>query len=327
MTRESATDIDRAAAQWAAKVDRGLSRAEQTDFDTWLAEDVRRPGAYGRVRAVALHTQRAAALGPAFAPQDVQPARPREGRSRRAVLWGGAGVAASVVGALGWLGASLFGRTQRFQTRKGEIRQIALDDGSVITLNTASGVAVDFDASRRGVRLIDGEAMFDVAHDPKRPFVVSAGAALVRAIGTSFTVSRLADKPIQVVVREGVVEMSQVSEKTVAPVRLAANTRGLAPLLSGAAPIVVTPMRTSEVRDQLAWRDGRIAFEGQTLGDAALQFGRYSETRILIDDPALAREEVAGLYQADDPVGFAQAVALSLGARTQVEAGAVRILR
>jgi len=62
----------------------------------------------------------------------------------------------------------------------------------------------------------------------------------------------------------------------------------------------------------LAWKDGRLAFEGETLAQAASEFARYSDTRIVIDDPALAHEAITGLYQSNDPVGFARAAALAL---------------
>jgi transmembrane sensor len=93
------------------------------------------------------------------------------------------------------------------------------------------------------------------------------------------------------------------------------------------APITVAALPVAELHRELAWRDGRIAFEGEALGQAAAEFARYSDVRIVIADPELGREEIAGLYQANDPVGFAKAVALSLNARAEVGSGEVRILR
>ena len=77
----------------------------------------------------------------------------------------------------------------------------------------------------------------------------------------------------------------------------------------------------------MAWQDGHIAFEGESLAEAAAEFARYSDTRIIIDDPALAQEEIAGLFKATDPVGFAQTIAISLNAHARVGEGEVRLTR
>jgi transmembrane sensor len=83
----------------------------------------------------------------------------------------------------------------------------------------------------------------------------------------------------------------------------------------------------AQLQRRLAWQDGHIAFEGETLAAAAAEFARYSDTRIVIEDPALAKEEIAGLFKATDPVGFAQTIALSLNARASVGEGEVRLTR
>ena len=206
MPRQTAHEIDAAAAGWAARVDRGpLSGGDQDRLQAWLDSDVRCPGAYARMRGLALNTERARALGPAFDPSRfMPPGRP----TRRAMLWTGGALAAGVAG-VGVLGLGAFHRGQRFTTRKGEVQVVALGDGSVVTLNTASRIAVDFSHSRRDIALLGGEALFDVAKDRARPFVVTAGNTQVRAVGTSFTVRRLADSPVQILVREGVVEITQ----------------------------------------------------------------------------------------------------------------------
>jgi transmembrane sensor len=81
------------------------------------------------------------------------------------------------------------------------------------------------------------------------------------------------------------------------------------------------------VHRQLAWQNGQIAFEGETLAQAVQEFARYSDTRIVIDDPVLAKEEIAGLFNATDPVGFAQTIAISLNAHASIGEGEVRLTR
>lgn len=326
MARETAREIDAAAAQWASRADRGLSDSEERELDAWLALDVRRAGAYARARAVALHTERARALGSDYDPADfrevAEAPAPFVGFPRRRLLFAGGGaIAAGLVGAL-TIGVQL--QARRHVTGRGEVRVVPLEDGSVVTLNTDSKVEVAYSDERRNVRLIEGEALFDVAKDPARPFVVAAGDSEVRAVGTSFTVRRLRDAPVQVLVREGVVEVRRRATAA-APVRAVANTRLVARAAS--ADMVAVAVPATEVGRELAWREGRIAFEGETLAEAAEEFARYSDTRIRIDDPAIAREQIAGLFQANDPVGFAQAVAVSLDLRAQVGAGEVRLSR
>lgn len=327
MSRATAQEIDLEAADWAARVDRGLSPVEERALDAWLASDLRRLGAYGRVRAIAVHTERARALAPNFDPAKFQTRARRPVVSRRGVLLAGGGAIAAGVTGVAVVGLGLLDRGQHYSTRLGEVKVTPLADGSVMTLNTASRAVVNLSDSRRSIRLLEGEALFDVARDPARPFLVDAGETLVRAVGTSFTVQRLGDAPVQVLVREGIVEVSRQAESAAPrPVRVGANTRAVA-FSSSASSVAAVPVEAALVRRELAWREGRIAFQGETIGQAAAQFSRYSETRIAIDDPTIAAEEITGLFQANDPVGFAQAVASSFGLRAEVSAGEVRLSR
>jgi transmembrane sensor len=216
-------------------------------------------------------------------------------------------------------------RRGHFSTGKGETKVIALKDGSVVTLNTASEIAVSYTDAQRSVELIRGEALFDVAKNKARPFVVAAGDTNVRVVGTSFTVRHLETAPVQVLVREGIVEVFKPAAG-LAPVRITANDMAEA---GGASTgqIVARAMPVAQVHRQMAWQSGQIAFEGETLAQAAAEFSRYSDTRIVVADPALAREEIAGLFKATDPVGFAKTIAISLNARADVGEGEVRLTR
>src|SRR3546814_83611 len=199
-----------------------------------------------------------------------------------------------------------------------------LRDGSAVTLNSNSEIDVDFDEGIRHVRLLRGEALFDVAKDSSRPFVVEADSTRVTAVGTSFTVNRVSERDVQVLVREGVVELADSTLPRRQPVRLAAN------MLATAAPtrkIEVQPLRVPDVERRLAWRAGMLSFSGATLEEAAAQFARYSELRIIIDDPLVAQKRVVGLYSATDPEGFAHAVALSLGLRAERAPDGIRLRR
>jgi transmembrane sensor len=319
MSAKTAHQIDAEAADWAARIDRGpLSPGQELAFHGWLQEDVRCMGAFGRMRALALTTERARALGPDFDPAAFVPVAIQ---SRRGVLQlGGAIAATALIGVAGtW---HVLRHHGRFSTGKGETKVVALKDGSVVTLNTASEILVDYSDALRSVELIRGEALFDVAKNKARPFVVGAGETSVRVVGTSFTVRHFDAAPVQVLVREGIVEVFKPSTK---PVRISANTMAVAPL--DGADIAARPVPAAQIHRAMAWQDGRIAFEGESLAQAAAEFSRYSDTRIVIDDPALAREEIAGLFKATDPVGFAQTIAISLNAHARIGEGEVRLTR
>ena len=325
MSRKTALEIDAEAAQWAARMDRALLEpGQEAQFRAWLDQDSRCLGAFGRMRAIALTSERARALGPdfdptAFHPQDSVLAS----FSRRRMLQLGGAVAATLLVGVGgswqWLR-----QRGRFSTGKGETKVVALKDGSVVTLNTASEIQVNYTEAMRIVELVQGEALFDVAKNKSRPFVVRAGDTNVRAVGTSFTVRHLDAAPVQVLVREGVVEVSKPATGT-APVRIAANS--MAEATQDAATIQARAVPVAQLHRQLAWQKGQIAFEGETLAEAATEFARYSDTRIVIDDPALAREEIAGLFKATDPIGFAQTIALSLNAHASIGEVEVRLAR
>lgn len=342
--REASDEIDAAAALWAARVDAApLSQADQDSLDTWLAADTRRIGAYARARATLVRVEVARALGPSYDPErfliedapstDViegagdgeAPAgaaeTDRPGITRRRMLWmTGSAAAAAGVGALGLAGLD-DGLT--YETAKGEMRRIAMPDGSVVNLNTASSIYVRFSETRRSVFLRSGEVLFEVAKDRSRPFVVTAGNTKVEAIGTAFTVRRQADSPVSVLVSEGVVEVAHTGRAT-PPVRLTQNMRAEADDHAD-APIAAVEVDAETVERQLFWREGKIGFRDATLADAAEEFGRYNAQRIVISDPAVAERRITGLFVATDPDGFAQAAAASFGFRTARDGDVITI--
>lgn len=293
--------IDAKAAEWVAREDRGALAAEDVaERDAWLAEDRRHLGAYARMRTIMAHSDRlyrGQGAAPAHAKEfAVAPTR----RTHR--RWIGRVSALAAVLALG-LGMGIQAWNAGVHgTRVGEIDRLALEDGSVITLNTDSRVRVSFDAHGRNIELLRGEAMFDVAKDKSRPFVVTAGGTSVTAVGTSFLVRR-AQEEVGVLVREGVVSVRKDRD---APRKLVANDRMLMPKQ---ARVVVDRVDDAQVGRELAWREGMIAFNGETMEEVAREFARYSDIRIRIDDPAVARRRVVGLFSATDPIGFSRAVA------------------
>lgn len=316
--RESSADIDAAAAAWAARADRGpLSDEDRAALEAWAAQDPRRAGAYAKALAISAHLDRARGLGADFAPSAHPAARAVD--RRRLMATGGMLAAASVIGVVGYGALALRGRVS---TSKGGIRRAPLSDGSAVTLNTDTTIRETFDGKMRRVDLLRGEALFDVAKDPARPFVVVAGDVRVRAVGTSFTVRTHAGGEVGVIVREGVVEVWRGAEGK--PVRLAAEH---AVQVAGRGALTPTEVGAAAVDRAMAWRQGQIDLDGLTLGQAAEEFARYSDRRIVIDDPSVARLKMTGLFSVSDPDGFAKAAALSLGLKATQEAGGVRLSR
>lgn len=312
--------IDQHAAGWVAREDRGpLTPQETAERDTWLDADARHFGAYARAHALFRRMDRAKGLGDGFDPDHYIAAatrstspRPRPTTGRR-MRW--VALAASLV-ACTWLIATLLPQPSGpavHRTALGEVLRLPLADGSAVTLNSASEVRVEYSPSHRRISLLKGEALFDVAKDGHRPFVVAADGVDVVAVGTSFSVRQELGEPLQVTVREGVVEVVDLGS-TQEAVRVAAN---FAASVRRGAGVHVQPLGAERIDRKLSWRQGMLAFDGDTLGEAAATFARYNQTRILIDDPRVAERRVVGLYSATDPAGFAEAVAAALNLRLE----------
>ena len=322
--RLSSPEVDDRAAVWAARVSAGsLSVEEEAELSRWTEADPRHLGAFAKANAVLAYGHHIKALSPGLNLGKLVP-ESAPIVSRRTVVSGS-------IAASGLLVTGLFHREildalaeKSFETQIGETRVVPLDDGSLITLNTDSKVIVCYSEARRDIKLIRGEALFDVAKNKKRPFVVDAEGTQVRAVGTSFTVSMLPDNPVEVLVSEGTVELKRRGVSVAAPVRLVANNKAIIP---ENAPTRTGTMDPAVLTRALSWRVGRLAFEGDTLKEAAAAFARYSDTRIEIDDPIIANKTITGLFVSNDPIGFSEAVAQSFNLHADVAGKVVRISR
>lgn len=316
--RETSRCIDEQAADWIARLDRGeLSGEEARALEAWLQGDPRRRGALLRADALSMMSESARALGPQFDPQrfaeadteQVEPP-PRALSRRRVLAWTGAGGAFAAAAVA--LGVSM-PAAGAIRTGLGEVRLVTLDDGSTVMLNTQTSVRVRYSERERRVELLDGEAYFTVARD-SRPFLVEAGDARLRSAQATFRIRKLAAQPLDVLVDRGGVLFDRPGMS--APIAMRPNSR-IALSVAAGTPPAVQPVSPDLLSRELAWREGKIAFEGERLDQAAAAFARYSNTHIQIADPALAREPVTGLFAASDPAGFARATASIFGARVE----------
>jgi transmembrane sensor len=301
MPKPTAADIDRIAADWVVREDRRpLEPTEQAELDAWLGADERRLGAYIRAQAAWSMMDRGRAMA-----SEAPPVRRWPAITRREAL------AASVVGAVALSGLAAVSHIgqQTYRTGRGEVRRVPLGDGSSAAINTASRIEVAMTDDRRLVKLAAGEAWFDVARDHARPFLVEARDVRLRAADAAFSVRRL-PKGEEVIVAKGVVECWI----TATPDRVLRLPAGTKMLVSNALPNAPQALAPSTVGRLLAWREGMVGLDGETLAEAAAEFNRYNARQIIIDDPALGRERLVGYFRATDPDSFVKAAASTLGA-------------
>jgi transmembrane sensor len=196
---------------------------------------------------------------------------------------------------------------ENYRTAVGEQRSVVLDDGSIVTINTSSEIAVDYSRERRLVRLVRGEALFEVSHDPQRPFDVVVDDVIVRAVGTKFNVDRRAERTTVSVVEGTVKVMPEVSSTSGKDLPVAASA---VQFVSAAQQIVMTSDKVGELQQVpdiapvTAWTHRQLIFENQPLARVAEEFNRYNRHHIFIRSPGLEEREITGVFQANDSYPF-----------------------
>lgn len=205
----------------------------------------------------------------------------------------------------------------------GEQRVINLPDGSLVQLNTASQIKVDYGKSMREIRLLQGEAYFDVAPDAARPFTVYVRENMVRAIGTSFTVHVKPDN-VEVLVTEGTVELASVSEKrdvdnllssTPAAVLGRVNVHQRATF--GRELESIQDLRQEEITRRLSWRKGMLVFSGEPLSKVIDEMSRYTTMKIIIADTDLGDMRIGGYFRAEDTAVMLDTLETSFGIQVE----------
>ena len=264
-----------AAAALLARVQSGS--AAPAEVEAWLDADPAHAVAFARVEAAWERAERLKAMPHAAEEPAFQVTR------RMA-----AGLAVGVLG-LGAAGGWLMTRNPVEITARGERRTVSLPDGSRVELNTDSRIAIAYSETRRDIVLTRGEALFEVAKDPARPFVVQAGEAQVRAVGTAFNI-RMREKVVELTVTEGVVA---VDERAAAAPRQVSEGKGAVIATGAVAEVNLDP---EVLRRRLLWRDGVVEFEGDTLEQAATEFNRYNDRRLVVADPQVASIRVGGRF-------------------------------
>jgi len=179
-----------------------------------------------------------------------------------------------------------------YHTAPGQQLTVALDDGSRLTLNTDTALAVDFSAKQRNIELLRGEAYFQVFPDKNRPFIVSNGTAKARAVGTAFSVKKT-DADMQVIVSEGTVEVSAGAADAPAWVHINQQVD----YQQGR----VGPVMPSNILETLAWQRGQLIFKRQPLSKVIQEVNRYRSGQIMLINPKLKERIVSGVFDTADP--------------------------
>jgi transmembrane sensor len=258
----------------------------------------------------------AAAMTPAHA-DEWMPAVARRRAQRRASRWSRRGIglslAATALAACIALVAAppMILRLQSdYMTGTAGQRTLELPDGSKVTLGAASAMALAFDAGERRLRLLKGEAFFEVTHDPARPFRVEAGKVEASVLGTSFDV-RLEAEAVTVAVQEGVVGVAS----------LGADSPPVERVEAGQAVRVVAGVRiersSEPPRQMAAWRKGQLLSHDRPLREAVDQLRRYFAGTIVLTDEALAERTVTGVYNLADPEEALRGIVQAHGGRVR----------
>lgn len=223
----------------------------------------------------------------------------------------------AVIAVLGAYGYLAWG-PRNYSTDIGEQRLIRLADGSTIELDTRSKVSVLYSGTRRDIRLTQGQALFDVAHDAARPFVVSVNDASVTALGTRFDVRRQGEE-LQVTLLRGAVEVRQHS-------RAPGGVWRLAPGQAISTRPQAGPPKSVDVAAATSWTEGRLIFHAQPLSSAVAEVNRYNHEQIVLDVGTLANQPISGAFYARDGETFVASIAeLHDLAVTRPQKGVIRL--
>ncbi|HEY0681925.1 MAG TPA: FecR domain-containing protein [Steroidobacter sp.] len=313
-----------AAARWAVRMDAdSVTDEERRAFEAWRDRSPENAAAYERAAASMrvfddaqddqhLDALRRAALR-------YQPERRLFGAKSIA-----AGIVLAVIGVTALIAfgggpnlfknvpvASLYEKgVADYVTRRGEKLDVTLPDGSAITLNTDTDLDVVFDGRHRTVEVLRGQAFFNVAKDPLRPFIVVAGGKQIVAVGTAFDV-RLDEERVEVLLVEGRVVVENVTQAgSAAPPAQAAEAsihmNAGETLVATDKEVVHKPAPDAD--RLLKWRDGLIEFDNTSLTEAVEEFNRYSAQTISIEDPQLGQLRISGVFRTNSQRKFLEAV-------------------
>lgn len=330
MTEAYDTAVEKEAAFWFARLRSDeLGEEDRARFSRWLAADPAHVSAYADYQGLWSDLDEVAASGPILAlrREALKAAeRPRRAPRPRWVPLGAiaAGIAVALMG--GWMltqapalvpGAAGAGRPAVYLTEVGERSSITLADGSVVQLNTDSLLEVDYAEGRRGLKLLRGQALFEVAHDPDRPFVVQAGGQQITALGTAFDV-HVETGETRVTLIEGRIEVKRVNGTALFPVAPEARKMiaGEQLVALEERPFVV---RRADVEKAVSWREGRVVFSDEPLVEVIEEINRYSTRKVVLGDGDLGAMRVSGVFRPGSADRFVAALEVGFPVEAEID--------
>lgn len=233
--------------------------------------------------------------------------------TRRTLLPGAIAMIIAGVGAAYWWSAQ---SPETFETGVGEQRSVQLADGSFVRLDTDSRIRVELTDGARHVELVQGQALFDVAHDASRPFTVGADGMTVTALGTVFDVRRTG-ADVQVVLVQGRVRVKAAGgpDQILNPDQTARTTR------QGAKTASINAAAAT------SWTEGRLVFSGTPLAAAVTEVNRYLVDKVVIEAPEVQSTPISGTYRAGDRSAFVSAASEIFELQAQPQAdGSVKLI-
>lgn len=306
------------AADWIVRLQReDLDEADALAFDAWLRAAPENAATYD----AALATWREFAVNAATVREGLREHRARPAAVRRLYLAAGAVAAAAAVAVVVVPALTPPPATTVYATGVGEHRTITLADGSRIDLNADTRLAVTLRRHERDVVMDEGQAVFDVAHDVRRPFRIAAGDRTVRVVGTQFDVRRRTGR-LSVTVARGIVEVAPNSGGTGQAYRLHAGQR-----LEHVEGAPAAKLVAAAPDEALGWRSGRLVYRDQPLSVVVTDLNAQFATPIRVADPALAATPISGVLILDGEDAVVRRLALLVSAQAVRSDGGVTLQR
>jgi transmembrane sensor len=315
--RRTLTEAEREASGWIVRIKaHDVTEREREEFEAWRSASPEHAKAYARMERTWSLVAGMKHLKGRAAANDAGPGR----RSWKAPAIAIAASALLAIGAYAWFARQPDTITaQNVETAPGELRTVALADGSTIQFSGGSKASLEVTGSERRVELNAGSALFDVAHDPERPFVVQTPRGDIRVLGTFFVI-RVSETHVRTTVLRG--SVSGAAERTgllsvLGPretVTAAANQE----IVLNEEGAEVVPIAAEVIPRRLAWQEHMLAFDGETLNEAIAEVSRQTGWQFELADPELGEMRVGG-YVAADPEAFIELVSSSLGLEARRE--------
>lgn len=327
------------AAAWLARRDGSAwTDTDETALAQWLDADIGHRVAFLRLDAAWAECGRLQALGAGASPGAPPPrgfwqaapgrrtrlatrvlAQRSSGRRAGASRWIARIAAIAALAAVFVLATSWGWRSPApapavvYRTAIGEVRTYDLADGSQITLDSDSALSVSLSAQQRQIVLSRGQAMFMVAKDPLRPFVVAADGYRAVAVGTRYAVRRGATD-LRVVVTQGTVRLESGLDEGAHPSALL--PAGSVAQVTGNG-VLVRHLALDDARDLLEWRHGLLSFHDTPLREAVAAFNRYNTRPLVVADAVVGALPISGHFRWDNEEGFVRLLQAGFGLRAE----------